>query len=67
MPPSDDLLFPSGSDPKKPMDPAALRRGPWARALRKAGLPYRHSRTLRHSFVSMLTNRPDEPKYFKAE
>lgn len=63
VPPGDDLLFPSESSPKKPMDPAALRRGAWARALRKAGLPYRKIHSLRHSFVSMLHEQGNDVAY----
>ena len=55
------MIFPGRNG--QPQDPAALRRGAWARALRRAGLPYKHPHTLRHSFVSMLHEQGQDIAY----
>jgi len=60
-PPATDLVFPGRNG--KLQDPASLRRGAWARALRNAGLAYKHPHTLRHSFVSMLHERGEDVAY----
>jgi integrase len=64
-PPAEALIFPGRSG--QPQDPAALRRGAWARALRRAGLPYKHPHTLRHSFVSMLHERGEDVGYISQQ
>jgi integrase len=51
-PAADALIFP-GRD-GKPQDPASLRRGAWAKALKAAGLAHTHPHVLRHAYVSML-------------
>jgi integrase len=60
-PPDGALIFPGRGG--KIQDPASLRRGAWARALRKAGLPHRKIHSLRHSFVSLLHARGEDVAY----
>jgi integrase len=61
VPPEDALIFPGRHGGAQ--DPASLRRGPWARALRKARLPYKHPHTLRHTYVSMLIEAGEDLAY----
>jgi integrase len=60
-PPADVLLFPGQGG--KPQDPAALRRGAWARARRRAGLPRSHPHVLRHTYVSMFSEQGEDLAY----
>ena len=49
------------------LDPNHFRKGPWMRALVKAGLRYRKPYSLRHTFATLLLSQGQTPSYVASQ